>query len=418
MEVENGAEAAPVAAPRRSPHAIPAENYGWLSRLRSYLILDPLIWLYTLVLGMLALPGGLFDRSGRRLHWFSRAWSWLIMKTIFSPVKVTGLDKIDTSKPHVYAVNHASAMDIPVLYVYLPFQFRIVFKKELLSYPIVGWQLKRSGQVCIDQQKPTNSIAAIRSAVKSLKAGMPLVIYPEGGRTPDGEIKPFLPGAFFLAIKAQVDIVPVALVGTYELLPMNTYHIKCRPLEMRVGEPISTAGLTMRDLEAVSAKVQKAMEDLYYSGSPVRHRFEFSAVTFPAPCRYPCVRLLRAENPLKALEGPRKEADERLLIEAAQKDPARFAELYENNFERVYAYVVRRVGDRAETEDLTSEVFHHALANLQRFEWRGIPFAAWLYRIAANLISDRWQRNEPRRSGGRAGADRIRARPAAWNSKK
>ncbi len=267
LEVESGAEAAPVAAPRRSPHETPGKTYGWLSGLRSYLILDPLIWLYTLVLGLLALPGGMFDRSGRRLHWFSRAWSWLIMKTIFSPVKVTGLDKIDTSKPHVYAVNHASALDIPVLYVYLPFQFRIVFKKELLAYPIVGWQLKRSGQVCIDQQKPTNSIAAIRSAVKSLKADMPLVIYPEGGRTPDGEIKPFLPGAFFLALKAQVDIVPVALVGTYELLPMNTYHIKCRPLEMRVGEPISTAGLTMRDLEAVSERVRKAMEDLYYAGA-------------------------------------------------------------------------------------------------------------------------------------------------------
>jgi RNA polymerase sigma-70 factor (ECF subfamily) len=92
------------------------------------------------------------------------------------------------------------------------------------------------------------------------------------------------------------------------------------------------------------------------------------------------------------LRAPGKEADERLLIEAAQQDPARFAELYENNFERVYAYVVRRVGDRAETEDLTSEVFHHALSNLKRFEWRGIPFTAWLFRIAANLISDRWQR--------------------------
>jgi 1-acyl-sn-glycerol-3-phosphate acyltransferase len=267
--VEGGAEATPLVSPRRSPHAVPGENYGWLSRLRSYFILDPLIWVYTLLLGVLALPGGLFDRNGRRLHWFSRTWSWLIMKTIFSPVKVTGLDKIDTSKPRVYAVNHASAMDIPVLYVNLPFQFRIVFKKELLSYPIVGWQLKRSGQVCIDQQKPANSIAAIRSAVKSLKAGMPLVIYPEGGRTPDGEIKPFLPGAFFLAIKAQVDIVPVALVGTYELLPMNTYHIKCRPLEMRVGEPISTAGLKMKDLEAVSAKVQKALEELYYTERPI-----------------------------------------------------------------------------------------------------------------------------------------------------
>jgi 1-acyl-sn-glycerol-3-phosphate acyltransferase len=263
--VESSAETTPVVTTRSSPHAIPGKRYGWLSRLRSYLILDPLVWLYTVLMGVLALPGGLFDRSGRRLHWFSRTWSWLIMKTIFSPVKVTGLDKIDTSKPHVYAVNHASALDIPVLYVNLPFQFRIVFKKELLAYPIVGWQLKRSGQVCIDQQKPANSIAAIRSAVKSLKAGMPLVIYPEGGRTPDGEIKPFLPGAFFLAIKAQVDIVPVALVGTYELLPMDTYHIKCRPLEMRVGEPISTAGLTMRDLEAVSAKVKKAMEDLYYA---------------------------------------------------------------------------------------------------------------------------------------------------------
>jgi 1-acyl-sn-glycerol-3-phosphate acyltransferase len=267
VEVEGGAQAAPPVAARKSPHAIPGKNYGWLSRLRSYFILDPLIWLYTLGLGLLALPGGLFDRGGRRLHWFSRAWSWLIMKTILSPVKVSGLDKIDTSKPHVYAVNHASAMDIPVLYVYLPFQFRIVFKKELLAYPVVGWQLRRSGQVCIDQQKPTNSIAAIRSAVKSLKAGMPLVIYPEGGRTPDGEIKPFLPGAFFLALKAQVDIVPVALVGTYELLPMDTYHIKCRPLEMRVGQPISTTGLAMRDLEAVSAKVRKAVEDLYYPQS-------------------------------------------------------------------------------------------------------------------------------------------------------
>jgi len=215
-------------------------------------------------MGLLALPGGLLDRSGRRLHWFSRAWSWLIMQTIFSPVKVMGMEKIDTSKPYVYAVNHASALDIPVLYVHLPFQFRIVFKKELLSYPVVGWQLKRSGQICIDQQNPSRSIGSIRSAVKSLKAGVPLVIFPEGGRTPDGEIKPFLPGAFFLALKAQVEIVPVALVGTYELLPMDTYHIKCRPLEMRVGAPLSTQGMTLRDLETLSARVQKAVEELYY----------------------------------------------------------------------------------------------------------------------------------------------------------
>jgi 1-acyl-sn-glycerol-3-phosphate acyltransferase len=255
------------ASPRQSPHAIPGARYGWLSRLRSYFIFDPLIWLYTLFLGSVAIPAGLFDRGGRLLHWFSQTWSWLIMKTIFCPVKVTGLEKIDTSKPHVYAVNHGSALDIPVLYVYLPFQFRIAFKKELLSYPIVGWHLKRSGQVCIDQQNPAHSISSIRAALKGLQAGLPLVIFPEGGRTHDGEIKPFLSGAFFLAIKAQVDIVPVALVGTYETLPMDTFHIKCRPLEMRVGEPISTTGLTMRDLDALSTKVQKAVEDLYYPPS-------------------------------------------------------------------------------------------------------------------------------------------------------
>jgi len=254
-------------APADSPHAIPGAHYGWLSRLRSFLIFDPLIWFYTLVMGILALPGGLFDRTGRRLHWFSSAWSWLIMKTICSPVTVTGLGRIDTSRAHVYAVNHASALDIPVLYVNLPFQFRIAFKKELLAYPIVGWQLKRSGQICLDQQNPSRSVGSIRSALKGLKAGMPLVIFPEGGRSCDGHIQPFLPGAFFLAIKAQVDIVPVALVGTYELLPMDTYHIKCRPLEMRVGAPIPTAGLTGRDLESLSSRVQKAVEELYYPAS-------------------------------------------------------------------------------------------------------------------------------------------------------
>jgi len=244
-------------------------RYGITSRLRSYFFFDPLIWLYTLVLGIISIPVSLMGRQKEGvLHNFARFWSHLIMSTIQSPLTVKELEHVDTSKPHVYAVNHASAMDIPILYVGFPFQFRIVFKKELLSYPIVGWHLKRSGQVCIDQQRPTNSIGSIRSALKSLKAGMPLVIFPEGGRTPDGDIKPFLPGAFFLAIKAQVDIVPVALIGSYELLPMDTYHIKCRPLEIRIGKPISTAGLTMSEMDRLSYNVQRAVEDLYYRRKP------------------------------------------------------------------------------------------------------------------------------------------------------
>jgi 1-acyl-sn-glycerol-3-phosphate acyltransferase len=241
------------------------KRYGLLSRLRSYFFLDPLIWFYTVVFGVASIPFGFFDRDGSILHAFARAWARVTMKSIFSPMRVIGLDQIDTSKPHVYAVNHASALDIPALYSYLPFQFRILHKKELLSYPIVGWHLKRSGQVCVDQQNPSRSVGQIKSALRTLKKGMPLVIFPEGGRTPDGRIQPFLPGAFFLAIKAQVDIVPIAIRGMFELLPMDTYHIKPRSLEMRVGQPIPTAGLDMKDMEQLSARVQKEIEGLYYS---------------------------------------------------------------------------------------------------------------------------------------------------------
>ncbi len=253
----------PTRPERPAIHSV--KRHGWPSRLRSYFILDPLIWAYTVILATISLLCSLIDRDGRMQHDLARFWSRLIMKTILSPVKITGAGHIENhnSKPRVYAVTHASALDIPLLYVYLPLQFRIVFKSELLAYPFIGWHLKRSGQVCINQQRPTDSIGSIKSALRSLRRGMPLVIFPEGGRTPDGEIQPFLPGAFFLAIKAQADIIPIALVGTFDLLPMNTYHIKCQPLEMRVGETIPTEGLTVRDTETVSAKVKAAIDALH-----------------------------------------------------------------------------------------------------------------------------------------------------------
>jgi RNA polymerase sigma-70 factor, ECF subfamily len=94
------------------------------------------------------------------------------------------------------------------------------------------------------------------------------------------------------------------------------------------------------------------------------------------------------ENALNAVS----ELSERRLIEAAQQDPARFGDLYELHFDRVYAYISRRLGDRDAAQDVASEVFHHALANLRHFEWRGAPFGAWLMRIASNAITDRWRR--------------------------
>lgn len=93
-----------------------------------------------------------------------------------------------------------------------------------------------------------------------------------------------------------------------------------------------------------------------------------------------------------AREAASREAEERLLVEAAQGDPEKFDALYERHFERVYAFISARVRDRATVEDLTSEVFHKALAHLPSYEWRGVPFAAWLLRIAANIVADQWKR--------------------------
>lgn len=101
--------------------------------------------------------------------------------------------------------------------------------------------------------------------------------------------------------------------------------------------------------------------------------------------------VVRARTPENGLRQQKSEADERLLVEAARRDSSRFAELYELHFERVYAYVTRRVGNRQEAEDITSDVFHQALANIGKFEWRGAPFAAWLLRIAANATADKWR---------------------------
>jgi RNA polymerase sigma-70 factor, ECF subfamily len=88
-----------------------------------------------------------------------------------------------------------------------------------------------------------------------------------------------------------------------------------------------------------------------------------------------------------------EENDERTQVEAAQRDPSRFADLYEQNFYRVYAYVVRRVGNRHQAEDLTADVFREALAGIRKFEWRGLPFAAWLMGIASRVVADYWKRS-------------------------
>jgi len=235
------------------------------TRIAGVLVRDPLIYLYTVVLGTLSLLSSFFDRPGRIQHGFARLWCRLILKTASCPLHVEGLDKIDTSRPFIYAANHSSALDIPALYAGLPFQFRIMAKRELFRLPFLGWHLKRSGQISIERENARSSMRSLATAANILRAGMPLVVFPEGGRSTDGVILPFLGGMFYVAIKAGVPIVPVALVGTLQALPMNHYIIKPTPFRLIVGEPISTEGYTPRDMERLSSKVKKELEDLYYA---------------------------------------------------------------------------------------------------------------------------------------------------------
>ena len=247
----------------------PAKIWNALSWARSIFIFDVIIYIYTFVLGTLSLLTSLFDRDGRIQHGFARLWSWLILHTIFCPVTITGMERLDRSRPHVLAANHISALDIPLLYEHLPFQFRIMAKKELFRYPFMGWHLRRSGQIPVDAGSAMASMRSLMRAVRSLQGGMPLVVFPEGGRSPNGQIQPFMSGAFYIAIKAGVEIIPMAIVGTYEALPMNSFHIRPGLMELVIGGPIPTAGYSLRDMDVLAARVQKAVEDLYYSRSRV-----------------------------------------------------------------------------------------------------------------------------------------------------
>lgn len=238
----------------------PSRNF--FDALCSFLFFDPLIYLYTVVMGTLSLLSSFFDREGRVQHWFAQTWSWMILKTIFSPVEVIGRENIP-SEPAVYAANHSSAMDIPLVYTNLPMQFRIMAKVELFKYPFMGWHLSRSGQIPIDEKEL--NLAGVKKAIKTLKSGTSLMVFPEGGRTPDGQIKKFQAGAFFMAIKAGVPVVPMAIVGAYHVLKMNTYVIHPGKMELVIGKPIATEGYTSRDMEALAEKVKAAIEEMYYA---------------------------------------------------------------------------------------------------------------------------------------------------------
>jgi 1-acyl-sn-glycerol-3-phosphate acyltransferase len=240
---------------RRPPDPLP-RLYRW----RTNVLQAPLFFLYTAACGSLSLFMSLFEKSGRLQHRIAQLWARGCVKISGSHLKVSGAENLHKHPVAVYAANHTSYMDTPVIFSTLPFQFRILAKKELWTMPFIGWHLNRSGQIPVDSVSPNSTVSSLGSAVRALRAGMPLFVFPEGARTPDGTTQPFLAGAAFLAIRAQVPLVPIALTGVYDLLPMHTRHFYPGEITLTVGEPISTLGMNLRQVEELNTRLRETIK--------------------------------------------------------------------------------------------------------------------------------------------------------------
>jgi 1-acyl-sn-glycerol-3-phosphate acyltransferase len=251
------------------------------------LFFAPMVYLYTGAMGTLSLLSSLSDREGRIQHWFARTWARMILKTVMIRVRVEGLGHVSPAQTAIYAANHLSALDIPVLYAWLPVQFRIMAKKELFRYPFLGWHLKRSGQIPIDAGDARASLRSLTHASESLRHGTPLVVFPEGGRSATGHLQEFMGGAAYVAIRAQAPIVPIAIVGTNEVLPMNSFHLLPGVVELIIGEPIPTTGLRVRDMDRLTMQVRRAIAEMFNSRSKTASSPETSGEAKPKPLLTP-----------------------------------------------------------------------------------------------------------------------------------
>jgi 1-acyl-sn-glycerol-3-phosphate acyltransferase len=218
--------------------------------------------LTTMVCGSISLLVSLVDKDGRAQHRIARFWARSIVFFAGCSLKVRNEENLSKHPVAVYASNHTSYMDTPVVFAALPFQFRILAKKELWPIAFIGWYLGRSGQIPIDTRNPRATLSSLGLGVKALRAGMPLFVFPEGGRTPDGELQNFLSGAAYLAIRAQVPLIPISLSGVYNLLPIHTRHLYPGELTLTVGEAIDTTGMTVRQTDELTESLRAAIQQL------------------------------------------------------------------------------------------------------------------------------------------------------------
>jgi len=241
----------------RRPNPLP-RLYRW----RTNLVHIPVMALMTAVCGSISLLVSYADKNGRWQQRIARFWARGLLWGCGCSLTVRGAKNLTKCPVAVYASNHTSYMDTPVVFGALPFQFRILAKKELWPIMFIGWYLDRSGQIPIDTRNPRTTLSSLGVGVKALRSGMPLFVFPEGARTPTGELQNFLSGAAYLAIRAQVPLVPIFLSGVYDLLPIHTRHFFPGELTLTAGAPIETTGMTVRQTDELTERLREAMEEL------------------------------------------------------------------------------------------------------------------------------------------------------------
>ena len=226
---------------------------------RTVFYLIPAITVYTVVLGTLSLGSSLFQSSGRFAHWCARSWSRLILATTGVHVEVSGLERLESDRAYVFVANHQSIYDIPIVFTSLPSQLRIVAKQSLGRIPFLGWHLRRTGHILVDRRHP-NRAAIFGRASKLMKDGLSLIVFPEGTRSRDGRVAPFKGGSFYLALEAELPVVPISIVGSRHVMLKGRLATYPGRVKLIVHAPIDTTGLAGGDPRAARAFAARVRE--------------------------------------------------------------------------------------------------------------------------------------------------------------
>lgn len=199
----------------------------------------------------------LIDRSGRVSHHLVRYWSRFIFAGVGIRAHVRGIENIPKDRAVIFAANHQSTMDIPAMFGFLPVQFRIMAKQILFMIPFMGWHLYLSGNIPIDRKNARKAFGSVLKASNLLKRGISLLVFVEGTRSRDGKLHRFKRGSFTLARKLNVPLVPVAIKGSFDLMPADAWTAKSGVIEIDIMPAVEISAET--DIKQISREVHKQM---------------------------------------------------------------------------------------------------------------------------------------------------------------